>query len=59
MVGAGGEQLRSVRADPLHNLVQLGAHAIARVLACSLRLLRETLAGVLAVLGSLSRVTKN
>ena len=36
MVGAGGEQLRSVRADPLHNLVQLGAHAIACVLACSL-----------------------
>ena len=36
MVGAGGEELRSVRADPLHNLVQLGAHAIACVLACSL-----------------------
>ena len=36
MVGAGGEQLRSVRDDPLHNLVQLGAHAIACVLACSL-----------------------
>ena len=36
MVGAGGEQLGSVSADPLHNLVQLGAHAIACVLACSL-----------------------
>ena len=36
MVGAGGEQLRSVRADPLHDLVQLGAHAIACVLARSL-----------------------
>ena len=36
MVGAGGEQLGSVRADPLHDLVQLGAHGIACVLACSL-----------------------
>ena len=36
MGGAGGEQLGSVRADPLHDLVQLGAHAIACVLACSL-----------------------
>ena len=31
MVGAGGEQLGSVRADPLHDLVQLGAHASAFV----------------------------
>ena len=33
MVGAGGEQLGSIRADPLYDLVQLGAHAIACVLA--------------------------
>ena len=39
MVGAGGEQLGSVRADPLHALVQLGAHASAFVLACSLLML--------------------
>ena len=36
MVGAGGEQLRSVRTDPLHNLVQLGAHGSACVRACCL-----------------------
>ena len=36
MGGAGGEQLGSVRADPLHDLVQLGAHAIACVRARSL-----------------------
>ena len=36
MVGAGGERLRGIGVDPLHNLVQLGAHAIACVLACSL-----------------------
>ena len=33
MVGAGGEQLRSVRTGPLHNLVQLGAHGSACVRA--------------------------
>ena len=33
MVGAGGERLRGVRADPLHNLVQLGASASAFVRA--------------------------
>ena len=33
MVGAGGERLRGVGADPLHNLVQLGASASACVLA--------------------------
>ena len=33
MVGAGGERLRGVGADPLHNLVQLGASASAFVRA--------------------------
>jgi hypothetical protein len=32
----GGEPLRGVGADPLHDLVQLGAHAIACVRARSL-----------------------
>ena len=33
MVGAGGERLRGVGADPLNNLVQLGASASAFVRA--------------------------
>ena len=36
MGGAGGERLRGVGADPLHNLVQLGASASACVRARSL-----------------------
>ena len=33
MVGAGGERLRGIGVDPLHNLVQLGASASACVRA--------------------------